>query len=69
MKLEIISFVYEPPALAIIPETAFEAAVLERYWSSAVLSKGRATSESHSANGSCYGIKFVEPVKVEEPKI
>lgn len=65
MKLEIERYMYEPPGLSIIPETDFEAAVLARYWETAVLSKGRAGNESKSVNGCCYTIKFVEPAKPE----
>ena len=67
MKLEIVKYVYEPPGLAIIPETDFEAAVLHRYWASAVLSKGKAGGESKSANGLNYVIKFAEPATPERP--
>ncbi len=64
MKLIIDKFVYEPPGLSIIPETDYEAAVLERYWKSAALSTGRACSETLSANGKGYTIKFKEPKEV-----
>jgi hypothetical protein len=58
VKLVVNRFVYEPPGLAIIPETDFEAAMLSKYWESAVLSKGRACSESKSVDGWSYGIKL-----------
>jgi hypothetical protein len=60
MKLTVIRYMYEPPALAIIPETEYEAAVLSRYWEGAELSKGKATGENNSADGFSYGIKFKE---------
>lgn len=61
MKLVIDRFVHEPPGISIIPETDYEAAVLNRYWESgANLSIGRASSEHHSTDGRCYSIKFVE---------
>ncbi len=62
MKLVIDNFMYEPPGLSIIPETDYEAAVLARYWKTAVLSMGRASSDVKSANGHGYTIKFKEPV-------
>jgi len=58
MKLVIDRFVYEPPGLSIIPETDFEAAMLSKYWESAVLSKGRASSSANSADGWSYAIKL-----------
>jgi hypothetical protein len=64
MKLAIVRYVYEPPALAIIPETKYEAAVLSRYWEGAELSKGKAQTEEASADGFSYGIKFKEPARV-----
>lgn len=63
MKLVVNAYVYEPPGIAIIPETEFEAAVLNRYWETAELGKGRANSEHASANGSAYSVKFKEPPK------
>jgi hypothetical protein len=61
MKLVIDRFVYEPPGISIIPETDYEAAVLNRYWErGANLSIGCASSEHHSVDGRCYSIKFVE---------
>lgn len=61
MKLNVVKFCYEAPALEIIPETEFEAAMLSRYWETAILSVGVAASELESANGYGYGIKFIEP--------
>ena len=61
MKLIVDKFVYEPPGLSIIPETEYEAAVLARYWESASLGHGRATSAANSADGRCYTLKFAEP--------
>ena len=58
MKLIVNRFVYEPPGLAVVPETEFEAAMLSRYWDGAVLSKGK--GESPSVDGFQYGIKFIE---------
>jgi hypothetical protein len=68
MKLVVDKFMYEAPGLSIIPETEFEAAVLQRYWGTARLSKGRATSESRSVNGFSYSIKFVEPKQPGAPE-
>lgn len=59
MKLSVTSYVYEPPALTITPETEYGAAVLHRYWKTAELKIGKAIGES--ANGLCYEIKFIEP--------
>jgi hypothetical protein len=58
MKLVVNRFVYEAPSLSVIPETDYEAAVLARYWETAKLSIGKSSGES--ANGSSYGIKFME---------
>jgi len=58
MKLTVTSFVYEPPCLAVEPETDYEAAVLERYWATAKLTVGKGSFES--ANGKSYGIQFTE---------
>ena len=58
MKLNVVKFVYEAPALEIIPETEYEAAVLHRYWEKAELTTGRASSGVNSVNGVSYGIKF-----------
>lgn len=62
MKLVIDRYVHEPPGIAIIPETEFEAAVLSRYWKTEnmLLSKGRAKTEDKSSDGFSYGIKFRE---------
>ena len=60
MKLTVTRYMYEPPALAIIPETDYEAAVLSRYWESAQLTKGKAQTAEISADGFSYGIKFKE---------
>jgi hypothetical protein len=60
MKLKVVRFVYAPPALAIIPETDFEAAVLSRYWESATLSKGMSSNVDKSADGFSYTISFAE---------
>jgi len=61
VKLLVDRFVYEPPGLSIVPETEFEAAVLSRYWESATLTIGRALSDSNSADGRAYVVKFHEP--------
>jgi hypothetical protein len=61
MKLSVTSYIYEPPALSITPETEYEAAMLQRYWESAILGKGR--GDSNSANGFSYTIKFSEKDK------
>ena len=58
MKLVVDRFLYDPPGLSVIPETDFEAAILARYWESATLSTGRASSETKSANGHCYSVQF-----------
>lgn len=63
MKLSITSYVYEPPALTITPETDYEAAVLRRYWQTARLETGKASAEEQSANGFAYTIRFIEPPK------
>jgi len=60
VKLIVDRFFHEPPGLAIIPETEYEAAVLARYWTSATLSRGRAASVVNSADGCCYTVKFSE---------
>ena len=60
MKLVVTRYVYEPPALAVIPETDYEAAVLSRCWEGAELSKGKASGEVQSFDGFSYGIKFLE---------
>jgi hypothetical protein len=60
MKLKVVRYIYEPPALAIIPETDYEAAVLFRYWESSTISKGRSSGEDKSADGFSYVITFVE---------
>lgn len=61
MKLVVTDYVYEPPSIAILPETEYEAAVLRRYWDNgAVLEKGKARSQDGSFNGYAYGIKFKE---------
>ena len=64
MKLIVDRFVHEPPGLSLIPETEYEAAILAKYWESAKLSKGRASSASNSADGFSYSIKLQpnEPV-------
>lgn len=58
MKLVVDQFVYEAPGISIIPETEYEAAVLNKYWPGAQLSIGRASSQHHSADGRCYSIKL-----------
>ena len=58
MKLTVVRYMYEPPALAISAETEFEAAVLSRYWAAAELTKGK--SDTNSADGFSYLIKFKE---------
>lgn len=58
MKLLVDRFAHEPPGLSIIPETDYEAALLSRYWETSKLSKGRANTESKSADGFCYSLKF-----------
>jgi hypothetical protein len=63
MKLVVTRYVNESPALAVIPESEYEAAVLSRYWRGAELSRVRASSVDESADGFCYSIKFREPQK------
>jgi hypothetical protein len=65
MKLVVTRYVNESPALAVIPESEYEAAVLSRYWRGAELSRVRASSVDESADGFCYSIKFREPQKPE----
>jgi len=57
VKLTVVRFVYEPPALQITPETEYESAVLQRYWAHAELTVGKA---DESFNGWGYGIRFKE---------
>ena len=58
MKLSVDRFTYEPPGLALIPETDLEAAILNKYWETATLTKGMGSSGDKSADGFSYGIKF-----------
>lgn len=58
MKLHVTKFVHEPPGLSVTPETDYEAALLSRYWETARLSIGMASSELSSADGRSYGIRF-----------
>lgn len=67
MKLVIDKFVHEAPGISIIPETEYEAAVLNRCWPVAELSIGVASSQHNSADGRCYSIKLVQPVTVGGP--
>lgn len=68
MKLVVDKFMHESPGLSVIPETEYEAAVLARYWKTAVLSTGCASPHAESANGHCYTVKFVEPSAAEGGK-
>lgn len=61
MKLHVLRYVYEPPALTIVPETEYEAAILNRYWLNAKLDKGKA--DIQSADGFNYTIRFKEEGK------
>ena len=63
MKLIIDRLMYAAPAISIIPETDYEAAVLSRYWDKATLSTVRAHTEHRSANGFCYSIRLVDEKK------
>ena len=65
MKLIVDRFVYEAPGISIIPETEYEAAVLNKYWTGAQLSIGRASSQYNSADGRCYSVKLVTGVAPE----
>ena len=62
MKLVVDKFVYGMPGLSLIPETDFEAAMLQRYWETAKLSKGKGPG-NQSCNELSYQIKFQEPPK------
>ena len=66
MKLVVNDFVHEMAGLSVVPETEYEAAILNRYWETAKLSKGRASSKDHSANGWSYSLKFVGPKEAAE---
>ena len=58
MKLVVNRFEYEPPGISVIPETDFEVAVWSKYWESAMLYVGRASSDVQSKNGLSYAVKF-----------
>lgn len=58
MKLVVNKYTHEPPEMAIIPETEYEAAILQRYWDTAELTVGKSYFENGSINGYAYGIKF-----------